>query len=424
MTVKLKQNALSYMKKRMKRFLLVLMAIALLVDLITMRAINLFLENPSQLTTILISSIHWGISAFFMITLFIAMIFTPGMRSASSSRKAFALSGAFILFYIPKLIFVSFNVLDELIFQTARFMQYDGEYMLIVSWAGAVLAVIAFVSILFGIVNGKTNLKITRRTVPSSSIPASFDGFKVVHISDLHLGSIPLSSHYPQKIATLINQQKADLILFTGDLINNVSSEAEPWIEVLRSMQCKKGKFAITGNHDYGEYVDWQSEDEWRSDQQKLKAIFEKTGFKLLENQGILIENNDEKIGILGVENWGIPPFPQYGNLQKALDDLDPTSYQILMSHDPSHWEEEVLSKTNIGLTLSGHTHGFQFGIMLNGKFQWSPVQYKYPRWAGLYKENNQYLNITRGLGYIGFPGRIGMPPEISVITLSKSNKN
>ncbi|MCF8332387.1 MAG: metallophosphoesterase [Bacteroidales bacterium] len=412
------------MKKRIKKFLLVLISIVLLIDLITMRGINLFLDNPSRLATIAISSVHWGISAFFIILLFVGIIFTPDMKSASFSRKAFIITGIFILFYIPKLVFVSLNVLDELIFQTARFMQYEGEYMLILSKVGIVLAGFTFLLIFFGIIRGKTNLKITHESIHSPSVPDSFDGFKIIHISDFHLGSIPSRSGYPQKIAGKINQQKADLILFTGDLINNVASEAEPWIDVLKSIKGKTGKYAITGNHDYGEYVNWKDDDERNADQQKLKAIFEKTGFYLLENQGTKIKKNDESLGIIGVENWGQPPFQQYGNFKKALDSTPITSYQILMSHDPSHWDAEVLNKTNIGLTLSGHTHGFQFGIMLNGKFQWSPVQYKYPRWAGLYKEGNQYLNINRGLGYIGFPGRIGMPPEISVLTLKKSKQN
>lgn len=408
------------MKNRVRKIFVVLAALVILVDLISMRAINLFLEDPSPTTTTLITTIHWGISLVFLMTLLLGAIFTPNMKSVASSRRMFAFSGAFLLFYVPKLIFVAFNVVDELIFQTARFMRYQGDYLLILSWAGLFIGILAFIFILYGIFYGKTRLKIHKISIHSKSLPASFDGLKLVHISDFHLGSIPPGSKYPEKIKEKINRLNPDLLLFTGDLINNTSEEVIPWIDTLKQMKASKAKLSVFGNHDYGEYVDWSSEEEMLADRQKLRELQKKAGFKVLDNNAYQLTKNDDSIAVLGVENWGLPPFPQHGDLKKAIKEASDAQYHILLSHDPTHWDEEVLEKTRIGLTLSGHTHGFQFGLKA-GRIKWSPVQYKYPRWMGLYQKGNQYLYVSRGLGYIGFPGRIGMPPEITEITLRRS---
>jgi predicted MPP superfamily phosphohydrolase len=408
------------MKNRIRKIFFVLATLVILVDLISMRAINLFLEAPSPMTTTLITAIHWGISLIFLITLLLGAIATPNMKSVASSRRMFAFSGAFLLFYVPKLIFVAFNVVDELIFQTARFMSYKGDYLLILSWAGLALGVLAFLLILYGIFIGKTDLKVNKISIRSKSLPTSFDGLRLVHISDLHLGSIPSRSKYPEKIKEKINDLNPDLLLFTGDLINNTSEEAIPWIDTLKQMKAKKAKLSVCGNHDYGEYVDWSSEEEMLADQKNLRELQEKAGFRVLDNESYELTSNGDSIAVIGVENWGLPPFPQHGDLEKAMKEASEAQYHILLSHDPTHWGEEVLGKTRIGLTLSGHTHGFQFGFKF-GKVKWSPVQFKYPRWMGLYQEGNQYLYVSRGLGYIGFPGRIGMSPEITEITLKRS---
>ena len=407
------------MKSKPQKFLVILAMIILLVDLLTMRGLNLFLTDPDPLFTTIISSLHWGISAIFLLLIIAGMTFKINMKSVASSRRMFAISGAFVLFYFPKLIFVAFNVLDELIFQTARFMSYEGEYMLNLSWAGAVLAVIAFFGVLYGMIFEKHWVKTTRQTLSFPGLPKDFDGLKLVHISDYHLGSISPRSSYPEKVTRKINKLKPDMIMFTGDLINNVAEEAKPWINSLKAMKAKKGKFAITGNHDYGDYVNWDDEQEKKENEEKFRSIFQQSGFELLDNKGVEIQKNDSSIGILGIENWGAPPFPQYGKLNVAMEDIKNSRFHILLSHDPSHWRGEVIPETNIALTLSGHTHGFQFGLLL-GKLKWSPVQYKYPEWAGHYKNGNQHLYINRGLGYIGFPGRMGMPPEITEITLRK----
>jgi len=218
----------------------------------------------------------------------------------------------------------------------------------------------------------------------------------------------------------IINQQNADLLLFTGDFVNNMSTEIDPFSDILKSLKARMGKYAILGNHDYGEYVPWKSVKE---KQENIKNVIQKErdlGFDLLLDESRKIQFDDEFIELVGIENWGLPPFPQYGDLQKALTDTSSDSFKILMSHDPTHWDEQVLEKTNIDLTLSGHTHGAQFGIEIPG-FRWSPVTLRYKRWGGLYEEGNQKLYINTGLGSIGYPGRVGMPPEITILTLNKN---
>jgi len=223
-----------------------------------------------------------------------------------------------------------------------------------------------------------------------------------------------------QKAIDLINDAGADVILFTGDLVNNLADEAEGWTGLLAGMQARNGKFAITGNHDYGEFIDWPDKESMRDNMKRLIGAHEESGFRVLMNEAVPIRLGREEIYIAGVENWGLPPFKQYGDLEKALRNTGEKSFRILLSHDPSHWDEEVAGKQQVQLTLSGHTHGFQFGIRTK-KINWSPVQYKYPRWIGLYQRGHQFLHVSPGLGHIGYAGRIGIPPEITVITLRKT---
>ncbi|MGM0648667.1 MAG: metallophosphoesterase [Bacteroidota bacterium] len=409
------------MKNKVRKIIVLLLSVIILIDLLTMRGINLFLDSPDYNTTLVISIIHWGISFFFILRLFAWLFIPPDMKSPATMRNIHRVNGAFVLFYVPKIIFVSCNVVDELIFQTARFMSYSGDYLLILSWPGLVLGGLLFVLILYGIVIGKTQLNVRRHTIESKHLPKGLDGLKLIHISDYHLGSFTPKSSFPARVTSVVNRLDADLILFTGDLINNTAAEAKPFQQSLKDMKASKGKYAVTGNHDYGHYVRWSNEEEKQSDQHKLEKVFSESGFRLLKNEGIRIDGGDTCLGLLGVENWGVEPFPQYADLKKTLADVKACPYHILLSHDPSHWDYEVLEKTNIGLTLSGHTHGFQFGFRL-GKLKWSPVQYKYTRWTGLVKEGNQYLHISPGLGFIGFPGRVGIHPEIGCITLKRTS--
>ena len=233
------------------------------------------------------------------------------------------------------------------------------------------------------------------------------------------MGSFNFRYHILDRAIALINNLKPDFIFFTGDLVNNYAWELKGWTEVLAQLSANIGKYAVLGNHDYGDYSKWRSKKLKKENLESIKYFYKKIGFKLLLNENDIIENGAEKIAIIGVENWGNPPFKQYGDLSLALEDTSEVPFKILLSHDPTHWEEEVIKNTNIDLTLSGHTHGMQAGVNLKNK-KWSPIKYKYKHWAGLHKIKDQYLHVNRGLGWLGFPGRVGMRPEITYIELEK----
>ena len=269
-------------------------------------------------------------------------------------------------------------------------------------------------------IKGRFNFRIVNETIHFHNLPVDFENFKIVQISDIHIGSFLGHENKVTRAIDLVNDQNPDLILFTGDLVNNFAEELNGWVPILSKLKAKYGLYSILGNHDYGDYFDWKNMNEKEQNLQKLIHLHKQIGFNLLLNDSAIIKKDNSEIALIGVENWGLPPFPQHGDLKKALINAINVPFKILMSHDPSHWDVEVLDKTDINLTLSGHTHGMQFGIEI-GNIKWSPVKYKYPRWAGLYKESNQYLYVNRGFGNIGYPGRVGMPPEITVIELKKA---
>ncbi len=255
-----------------------------------------------------------------------------------------------------------------------------------------------------------------------ANLPAWADGLRIVHISDIHIGSFFNNHDAVQRGIDMVNELKPDLILFTGDMVNNYADELVGWEDTLSKLNARLGKFSILGNHDYGDYVTWPNAEVRAENIEKLKQYHKKIGFRLLLNEKVNFgAENDESIEILGVENWGLGGFSQYGKLSEAMKDSDEKKFQILLSHDPSHWDAEVMGKTSIEITLSGHTHGMQFGVEIPGIIKWSPVKYRYPRWGGLYTVGKQHLYVNRGFGYIGFPGRVGMPPEITFFELQKA---
>ncbi len=280
------------------------------------------------------------------------------------------------------------------------------------------LAAIPFASILYGMVRGKYNYQVIKHTLYFKDLPEAFNGFKLTHISDIHSGSLDNTAKIEYGI-NLINEQKADLILFTGDIVNNKAEEMTPWISYFKKLKATYGKYAVLGNHDYGEYVRFNSSEEKEKNFQDIKNIHPKIGFHLLLNDSVYIEKEGKKIAIVGVENWGTR-FKKAGNLNTASLKIKKEDFKILLSHDPSHWDAEIKKHSNnYQLTLSGHTHGMQFGIEIPG-IKWSPVQYIYKQWAGVYKDFGKYINVNRGFGFLAFPGRIGIWPEITVITLKK----
>ena len=281
------------------------------------------------------------------------------------------------------------------------------------------LAAIPFASFIYGIIQGKYNYKVVRYTLTFDDLPAAFDGFTITQISDIHSGSFTNKEKIEYGV-DLINEQKSDLLLFTGDLVNNKADEMDSWISVFDKLEAKHGKFSILGNHDYGDYMDWKNPEDKVRNFQEVKNVHQKIGFDLLLDEHRYLEKEGQKIALLGVENWG-KGFNQAGDLERASAGIHQNDFKILMSHDPSHWEYKVKQDPfNYQLTLSGHTHGLQLGIEIPGWIKWSPSKYVYKQWAGLYEEAGRFINVNRGFGYHAFPGRVGIWPEITVIELKK----
>jgi hypothetical protein len=373
----------------------------------------------------------WSIPVVIILALISMFLFRTSVDPEFGMIYFNYLSGTFLLFYIPKVIFILFNIIDDLY----HFLKYivhklkhikseksDVEKITrstFLTRAGIIIAGIPFLSIIYGIGWGRFDFIVRKSNLTSSILPDKFDGFKIAQISDFHLGSFLSNKDKVEDVVSLINKQKPDLILFTGDLVNNLASEIEPFIKTLSKLKAKYGMYSILGNHDYGEYVPWETPEKKKENVDKIMQFQNMAGFKMMLNESTKISIDDSFITLIGIENWGLPPFPQYGDLRKALTDVDNNSFKILMSHDPTHWDAQVVEQTDIDLTLSGHTHGAQFGVEIPG-WRWSPVNLRYKQWGGIYKNGKQVLNVNTGIGFIGFPGRIGMPPEVGLITLRK----
>ena len=288
------------------------------------------------------------------------------------------------------------------------------------SLLGLGIAALPFGALLYGMYKGKYNFKVLKYTMEYDDLPGAFDGYRITQISDIHSGSFDNRKKIEYAV-DLVNQQQSDVLLFTGDMVNNKAEEMYPWKDVFARLKAKDGKFSVLGNHDYGDYVEWKSSEDKKANLEDLKNIQREIGFDLLLNESRFLERGNERIALVGVENWGKGGFKKAGDLQKAKSRIDKDDFKILMSHDPSHWEEEVIPDDyHYHLTLSGHTHGMQFGIEIPGWFKWSPVKWRYKQWAGIYEQMGQFINVNRGFGFLGYPGRVGIWPEITVITLKK----
>ena len=284
------------------------------------------------------------------------------------------------------------------------------------SWAGMLMGGGLFGSLIFGFAN-KYNYQLRRLRLSFENLPVAFKGLKLVHISDIHSGSFTDKRAVSKGVEKIL-KEKPDLILFTGDLVNDRSHEMDDFIDIFRELKAPMGVYSILGNHDYGDYTQWNSPEEKQTNLERLKKVHADLGWRLMLDENTQLEKDGEKISLLGVQNISGKNFRSYGDLSKAYKGVDDSHFKILMSHDPSHWDAEVRKNyPGIDLMLAGHTHGFQFGIEIPG-FKWSPVQYVYKQWAGHYVEGNQQLYINRGFGFIGYPGRVGILPEITVIEL------
>ncbi|HLG94163.1 MAG TPA: metallophosphoesterase [candidate division Zixibacteria bacterium] len=402
-----------------------------LIDWYVFQGVKTLTARPSGLLTRRVIHFgYWGLTFVFF-----AGIASVLLKSGGRFRMMVLLFIFFLFSYLPKLAFALFLAVEDLyrifrsgfVFFAHRFANLKPgarpeifeTRRRFISQMGLLAASVPFASVLYGVTEGKYNFRVRKQTLYFDDLPEAFDGFTITQVSDLHVGSFGDKSAV-QKGVDLIRAQESDLLVFTGDLVNNQAAEMEGWLKIFGGFEAPYGKFSITGNHDYGDYVDWSSPEEKEKNFAGLKAIQNELGFRLLLNENAEIAKGEDRIALLGSENWGRPPFRQYGNLKKTVEGVESGAFKILLSHDPSHWDGEVLNfPVRIPLTLSGHTHGMQFGIEIPG-WKWSPVKYRYPRWAGLYQEGNQYLYVNRGFGFLGFPGRVGIWPEVTVITLRK----
>jgi len=409
------------MTLRLVIFVIVLLAL----DFYALQALRTLTKNQF---------VQWGYVALSLgVIVYLMYVMINYDRSVGPTQDTLRVAGVFLLFFVPKLVLLIFMFGEDIIRLFVGGYNYISDHLSdekssqfipgrrkFVSQLALGVAAIPFASILYGIFRGKYNFKVLTHTIYFDDLPDAFDGFRLTQISDIHSGSFD----NPEKIEyaiDLINEQETDVIFFTGDIVNTKAEEMDPWIDTFKRMKTPQfGKYSILGNHDYGEYVSWNSEKEKEANFQAIKDVHGKIDFKLLLNENIHIEKDGARIAVVGVENWG-HNFKKAGDLIKASEGISEEDFKILLSHDPSHWEHEVKkSDTHYHLTLSGHTHGFQFGIEIPGFFKWSPVQYVYKQWAGLYEELGKYVHVNRGFGFHAYPGRVGIWPEITVIELKK----
>lgn len=409
------------------RNLLIFGALLIAIDVYAWKGISTAIGGVSPGTRRWIRAIYWAISIGMIALLTWVTISIQDLRATRNYSFLFSLAALLMLFLLPKLVIVVFHLVEDGLegvrwlwvrFTPGGALPSDGEpidRLRFLSRTGLALAAIPFSAVLYGVTKGRRSFQVRRETLRSAKLPAAFDGLRIVQISDMHLGSFPLSTDIVRTGIELINAEAPDLILFTGDLVNDFSEEADPWIDQLSGLKARIGKFSILGNHDYSDYASWPDAAAKRANLERLKGHHAAMGFRLLLDEHVPLERDGERVALIGVQNWGLR-FQQYGDLRKAVAGTDPAQYRILLSHDPTHWEAQV-QQEGIDLTLSGHTHGAQFGITIAGQ-TYSPAQWVYKQWAGLYTRDHMHLYVNRGFGFIGFPGRVGMPPEITVIEL------
>lgn len=376
-----------------------------------------------------IINITYLIATIGMIGYLVYNLVNLDFRQGQTNHSLFIFSLT-LLYLIPK-ITLAIPVLLEDIIRLIRiiFNLITQQKLLIpnritlISIIAIALSSIPFIAILYGIYNGKYNFKVTEKTLFFDDLPDEFDGIRILQLSDIHSGSLN-NKEKVGKAIELINQQNFDVLFFTGDLVNNFAHEMTPWIDVFKQIKNPQfGKYSVLGNHDYGEYVQWTNQSEKNENFEKIKQIHQQIGFQLLLNENIALTKNISKIFVVGVENWG-HNFKQKGDIELASKKLNAEDFKIVLSHDPTHYKYQLANHSkNFQLTLSGHTHGLQFGIEIPDWFKWSPIQYIYEHWAGLYEKNQRFLYVNRGFGFHAYSGRVGIWPEITILELKKTRK-
>ncbi|MBK9413307.1 MAG: metallophosphoesterase [Bacteroidetes bacterium] len=413
--------------------ILIVAVILFLIDLYVFQGVKLLIQSRSVSTQRIVVWTYWTISALAISVLLLGQVID--WHTWPKALRVYTFAMIFVI-YLTKIFITVFMLLDDII----RLFRYVFGWLAIKFSAskevsetfrisrldflvktGFIVGAIPFFSLIYGMLKGAYNYKIHRTKIAFKDLPEEFEGLKMVQISDLHTGSFNTTEHLARAVE-LIMEEKPDVIFFTGDLVNDLHTEALPFKEIFQRLKAPHGVFSILGNHDYGDYYKWPDINSKIENLDKLKSFHSEVGWNLLLNEHTYLEKNGAKIGLIGVENYsGKKNFSRYGDMKIATKDYEVQGVNILLSHDPSHWNTEITNDYKfIDLTLSGHTHGMQFGIEIPG-FKWSPVQYMYKQWADLYEQEHQKLYVNRGLGFLGYPGRVGILPEISVFNLTKA---
>ena len=405
-------------------FLVVLITVLILIDFYIYHVLRILMQGASAGTRTTVGLIYWALCIMSVGSFLLFPYFT----NPYFKQYIFSIGIGWVLTQIFMVLFFLMDDLRRGAFWTmgqaasiagAKFMNTEKGIprSTFLSWLGVGLSSTLFFSLLYGFGN-KYNYKLVKKKISLNGLPLAFKGFKIIHISDIHSGSLKDKAAVLKGIE-LIEKQNADIVLFTGDLVNDRATEMHNWMDVFGKINAPHGVYSTLGNHDYGDYVKWDTVEEKKQNLEALKQVHHDLGWRLLMNENISIEKNGEKIKIVGIENWGAKArFPKYGKMDLAMQGVNKEDVAILLSHDPSHWEAEVIPKySNVQLTLSGHTHGMQFGLE-NPYFKWSPVQWVYKQWAGIYDNKDQQLYVNRGFGFLGYPGRVGILPEITLIEL------
>jgi len=408
---------------------LIMAGLMVLLDFYVFQILKSVSQSASPKTRSIIFISYWTLSVAALVILFILPLFQLDYsRSVRSTVFAIAIG-----LFLAKLIAAVFFLIDDIrrgiqwlvgkvFFRNTEGEQIQGEDKIsrsvFLNWLGLAVGGTLFTSLVYGFSN-KYNYKVKKVNLNYGNLPSAFKGLKIVQISDIHCGSFN-NKDAVKKGVKKIMQQQPDLILFTGDLVNNTSDEMNNYMDVFNQLKAPLGVYSILGNHDYGDYHEWPDKEAKVQNLERLKQIHSEIGWRLLLNENVLLQKDGQQIALIGVENWSSKArFPKYGKLSQAYAGTETIPFKILMSHDPSHWDSEVRTNyRDIDLMLSGHTHGMQFGVDIPW-LKWSPVQYVYKQWAGLYEQGAQKLYVNRGFGFIGYPGRVGILPEITLIHLT-----
>jgi predicted MPP superfamily phosphohydrolase len=410
--------------------ILILLIVLFLIDLYAYQAVLTVTANLSPAWKIGIRMVYWAITAIVFGAIFWYYYGNP--YKYGSQMRNMVLVGIFMTYFskVFGLVFVLIDDLQRGVRWVASFFTKGAEpgtttgaiipRSEFLMKTAAVAAAVPFTAMAHGILSGAHDYRVRRKTVYLPNLPKSFDGMKIGQLSDIHSGSFFNKTAVKGGVEMFL-KEKPDVIFFTGDLVNNQTEEVKDYIDTFNKLKAPFGVYSITGNHDYGDYKQWSSADAKRKNFQDLIAAHKTLGFDILLNEHRYIEQGGERIAILGNENWGGGRFAKYGKLDVAHSGVQDASVKLLLSHDPSHWDAQVRPLyPDIDMMFAGHTHGFQFGVEV-GDFKWSPSQYVYKQWAGLYQEGNQYLYVNRGFGYLGYPGRVGIPPELTIIELKRA---